>query len=340
MTTFKEIRGTTIEVVSSDPSNPEEGQIWYNSSSGTLKGYALANVNAWSSGGNLNTARGAAAGSGTQTAAICVTGEVTGPPSESNATELYNGTSWTTSPAVTNTGRRYGRYSGTQTAGVVYGGYNGSVATGATEIWNGSVWTTSPATMGTGRQSMAPASNGTQTATITFGGNTPSPLTTYANTESFNGTAWSPAPSLNTARMNLGGVGTQTAALAFGGTPSAPNQVPVTGATESYNGSAWTNVNSMNTARGSNGGFGTQTLAITMGGYLPPVYTRTAIAESWNGTSWTSIPSLSSARNEVAGAGTQTAGLAFSGYAPSPGYLNFTEEWTGQALQTKTITVS
>jgi hypothetical protein len=41
MTTFKEIRGTTIEVVSSDPSNPEVGQIWYNSSSGTLKGYVL-----------------------------------------------------------------------------------------------------------------------------------------------------------------------------------------------------------------------------------------------------------------------------------------------------------
>jgi hypothetical protein len=29
MTTFKEIRGTTIEVVSSDPANPEAGQIWY-----------------------------------------------------------------------------------------------------------------------------------------------------------------------------------------------------------------------------------------------------------------------------------------------------------------------
>ncbi len=38
MTTFKEIRGTTIEVVSSDPSNPELVQTWYNNSSGTLKG--------------------------------------------------------------------------------------------------------------------------------------------------------------------------------------------------------------------------------------------------------------------------------------------------------------
>jgi hypothetical protein len=41
MTTFKGIRGTTIEVLSSDPTTPEEGQIWYNSSSGTLKGYKL-----------------------------------------------------------------------------------------------------------------------------------------------------------------------------------------------------------------------------------------------------------------------------------------------------------
>jgi hypothetical protein len=43
MTTFKEIRGTTIEVVSTDPTNPETGQIWYNSSSGTLKGSCFCN---------------------------------------------------------------------------------------------------------------------------------------------------------------------------------------------------------------------------------------------------------------------------------------------------------
>jgi hypothetical protein len=36
--------------------------------------------------------------------------------------------------------------------------------------------------------------------------------------------------SLNTARTDLAGAGTQTAALAFGGTP------PVTGATEEYDG--------------------------------------------------------------------------------------------------------
>jgi len=39
MTTFKEIRGTAIQSVSSDPTNPEVGQIWYNNTSGVLKGY-------------------------------------------------------------------------------------------------------------------------------------------------------------------------------------------------------------------------------------------------------------------------------------------------------------
>jgi hypothetical protein len=54
MTTFKEIRGTAIESVSSDPSNPEAGQIWYNNTIGVLKGYQLSAA-AWAAGGNLAT---------------------------------------------------------------------------------------------------------------------------------------------------------------------------------------------------------------------------------------------------------------------------------------------
>jgi hypothetical protein len=69
MTTFKEIRGTAIESVSSDPSNPEVGQIWYNNTIGVLKGYDLL-VAAWAAGGNLATARYFYAGAGTQTAGL------------------------------------------------------------------------------------------------------------------------------------------------------------------------------------------------------------------------------------------------------------------------------
>jgi hypothetical protein len=41
MATFKEIYGTNVEALASDPANPIEGQIWYNTTSQTLKGYAL-----------------------------------------------------------------------------------------------------------------------------------------------------------------------------------------------------------------------------------------------------------------------------------------------------------
>ncbi len=39
MATYKGIQGYKVEVVSSDPANPQAGQIWYNSTSGTLKIY-------------------------------------------------------------------------------------------------------------------------------------------------------------------------------------------------------------------------------------------------------------------------------------------------------------
>ena len=57
MTTYKEIKGTQIEAVSSDPSNPVEGQVWYNSTDNVLKGETLTAAGAFASGGNMNTAR-------------------------------------------------------------------------------------------------------------------------------------------------------------------------------------------------------------------------------------------------------------------------------------------
>jgi hypothetical protein len=52
-----------------------------------------------------------------------------------------------------------------------------------------------------------------------------------AATELYDGSTWTSNPTgLNTARNDLGGAGTQTAALAFGGTP------PITAATEEWTG--------------------------------------------------------------------------------------------------------
>jgi hypothetical protein len=55
-------------------------------------------------------------------------------------------------------------------------------------------------------------------------------------TESWNGTSWTELNDLNTARDFLGGAGTQTSALAFGG-EATPSFLTVN---ESWNGTSWT----------------------------------------------------------------------------------------------------
>ena len=52
MATYRDIKGDPIETVATDPSNPLEGDIWYNTTSGTLKGLGFQSA-AWASGGNL-----------------------------------------------------------------------------------------------------------------------------------------------------------------------------------------------------------------------------------------------------------------------------------------------
>ena len=120
MTTFKEIRGTAIESVSSDPSNPEVGQIWYNNTIGVLKGYQNI-AGTWASGGNLSTARGGMFNAGTQTANLVSAGGPLGGGADTTQTELYNGTSWTTTSTL-GTGRAGLAGAGTQTSALAIGG--------------------------------------------------------------------------------------------------------------------------------------------------------------------------------------------------------------------------
>jgi hypothetical protein len=89
MTTYKEIFGKYVKNYSSDPTADAEGQIWYNTTSGTFKSVVASA--AWSSGSNLITARTNLAGEGTQTAGLAFGGST---PSETGATEEYNGSGW------------------------------------------------------------------------------------------------------------------------------------------------------------------------------------------------------------------------------------------------------
>jgi hypothetical protein len=328
MTTFKGIRGTTIEVLSSDPSNPEIGQIWYNSSSGTLKGYKQVNV--WASGGTLNTARTYSGGAGISTAAIVWAGQTNPPgfPSFTQATELYNGTNWTSgSNYPIRVNGPFGL--GTQTATLGAGGYiYGAPNTGITATFNGSAWTQSPNSLNTVRQ--AAAGTGTQTAGIANSGSSPGGNGGF--TELWNGTSWTNTTTSNTTTGGRGLTGTQTAALAFaGGSPFVAN-------TESFNGSTWTNLNSMNTARSNLGYAGTQTSALGFGGYTP---STTSATELWNGTAWTSNPTgLATSRAQIASGnlGSQSSALAIGGRNSPAATPGATELWTG--VGTKTITAS
>ena len=319
MTTFKGIRGTTIEVLSSDPSAPELGQIWYNSSSGTLKGYRT--INSFSAGGNMSSARGVGpAQNGTQTAALAAGGAYT------TASESYNGIAWTATSPI-NTSREGPGGAGTQTAALIWGGNSpapGYNSVPATELWNGTSWTTSPATLNSAHAGPV-GGCGTQTATITAGGGTNPALVGNVTTasEAWNGSSWTTTNALNVKRYSAHMFGIQTAAiLSYGNGSDAPPAAAT--ATESWNGTSWTNVANFPSSFVSEAGnAGTQTAGVNMG---------PTVATLWNGSSWTASGSLGTPRQTTGGSGTQLAGLVFGGPTTA------TEAWN--AVGTRTITVS
>ena len=323
MATYKEIKGTQIEAVATDPSNPVEGQVWYNTTSNVLKGQAVTSTGAWSSGGALNQFRDQAAGAGTQTSTLVFGG---GPPNK-DETESYNGTSWTEKNDLNTARRGIAGAGASNTSALAFGG--GTPDSASTESWNGTNWT-AVNNLNTARYFLG--GTGIITAALAYGG-TP----TTGATESWNGTNWTTVNPLNTNRDAPGSAGIQTSALAFGGTIPA-----VTNKTELWNGTNWTEVNVLNTARVGAGGAGaSNTSAIAFGGGVPypsapPPTVPSTKTEEWNGTNWSETTDLSVSRAYIAGSGTQTAALASGGSDK-----NNTEEWTGAGSpQTRTFTDS
>ena len=131
MATYKEIHGINIEAVSSDPSNPVEGQVWYNTTSNVLKGERPTLLGSWATGGSLNTARyGAGSAAASNTAAVVFGGY----PPIRDETELYNGSSWTEVNDM-NQANSFVVGTGTSTAAIGFGGTEDPPVTGATEEW-------------------------------------------------------------------------------------------------------------------------------------------------------------------------------------------------------------
>ena len=331
MSTYKEIRGTHITTVTSDPPAPVNGQMWYNSTDRAVKGVKKTLVGSWATGGTLNTSPGRfqLGGAGTQTAALAFGGGTQWPGvGVTGNTETYNGSSWSEVNNL-NSSRRNLTGLGTQTAALGFGG--GPPAQDINESWNGSSWT-EVADLNTAKDNN-PGGTGTQTAGIAFGGEgAAGPVT--ATTETWNGSAWTEVNDLNSARHSLGSAGTSTSALGFGGAPGSP----LGALTESWNGSSWTEVADLNTgSREGPGGFGasnTSALCASAG---------TANTEEWNGSAWTEVANVSTVISNCGPtqSGTTSLGAIFGGFSP-PGIIprQTTEEWTGPTSTTVTFTTS
>jgi len=328
MAEYINIRGQSIEVVASDPANPTLGQIWYNSTSNTLKGENFGSAS-WASGGSMSTAAFGRAGMGTQTAAVAA--GVYGPsPSVTGATEEYNGTSWS-SGGTLGTARYGAGGSGTLTAGLCVGGdsITGSPRYGTqVEEYDGTSWTGGGAAP-TGKQYSA--TFGTQTATLSTGSPVSSPTTI---TILYDGSTWTTSPaSLSLATGSRAGFGVQTSGVTAGG-QAGPTYYATT---EDWNGSVWTSGGNLNTARRAHAGSGTsESSGIAFGGEIATG--KTAVTEEYDGTSWTNSTSMATARSKLAGAGTESLALGFGGEVPAASTA--TEEWTGAGPVTKTITAS
>ena len=343
MTTFKEIRGTAIQSVSSDPTNPEAGQIWYNNTIGVLKGYALVAAS-WASGGNLNTGRASVSVTGPADSNALAVGGYTG-TAYSAATEKYNGTTWTSSGSYPE-GITTTMLFGSQTAAVAAGGEPAAAGyrSALVNSFNGSTWT-SATSIPSARS--AGGAIGTQTAGLVMGGSpTYSPFVATNATLKYNGTTWTTSGNLSAAKVRMGcsGAGTQTAGLIAGGSTTGNAGQGALNTSESYDGTSWTTSPNINTARsGFAGSFGTQASMVIAGGRenVPSPGARLNTTEVWNGSSWTTSPAtISSTISETTGgAGTSGSGLIAGGF-DGTNYLNTTQKFTSGTFATKKITTS
>src|SRR6056300_159746 len=127
--------GDFVQKVSSDPTPASTGDVWYNTTSNTLKSLIISE--AWSSGASLITARRQSGDAGTQTAGLAFGGN----PGYLANTEEYNGSGWTAGGNM-GVARRSLAGSGTQTSGLGFGGY-ATPSPGLknnTEEYDGSTW--------------------------------------------------------------------------------------------------------------------------------------------------------------------------------------------------------
>ena len=320
MATYIDLHGNNIPIVSSDPSNPIYGEMWYNTATNALKGRIYAS-SAFSTANVLPTAHANAAGAGTVTAGLVWSGD--NPSGRSNITMEFDGTNWTTS----------GNYpvSFTQVAGG--GSQTSAIAVGGGPPWtsntansyNGASWSGETAYPTNIRG--ADAGGPSETASYAGGGENYNTATNAFNL--YNGSSWTAGAANPSANFNKF-VGTQTATLGVANGP---------GGTQSFNGTSWTTLNpALNTTSAQM--FGDTSAAVNA---CTPQPTGALPAQEWDGTCWSAggIPSNPGFTNRAA-CQTGTSGFFGGAYptSPPPTSSNVVEEYSAAAAATVTVTSS
>ena len=316
----------------------------------------------WTVVNSLGTARYGMAGTGTQTAALCVSGYAGG---NTAVTEEYDGTSWTEVNNIT-TAVNSAAAAGTQTAAVVTAGTWDPGASYATTNYeyDGTSWSVGGAIPTARGQATG---FGTQTAAMVTAGISAAPnnpvSTNGMNTViDYDGTSWTVGTgTINNLRTVGGGSGPATLSLLYGGQGGGATRISNT---ESYNGTAWTELADLSTGRyGEGSPAGTQTTALFfMGGDTTPGeasnateewndYTSTNPAPSvtmlnegqiWYNTAgyalkytsiatgaWASGTAMNTARDQVGSAGADNTNALCFGGTPGSGQVDITEKYNG-----------
>ena len=133
-------------------------------------------------------------------------------------------------------------------------------------------------------------------------------------TEEYDGSTWTTTPNvMNTARFNIGGCGTSTAALGFGGYVIGDQRSD----SEEWNGTSWTEGDNMIQGRIGMGCCGIQTAALASNGAVdtggPAPTGPKDTTEEYNGASWTAGGTNLVACQALGAAGTQTFAICFGG---------------------------
>ena len=332
---YRGIKGVKLQSLASDPSVFANGDVWFNTTSNTLK-YNVEGAGSWASANDIPANRGNSGACGTKTAGLYVGGSEPN-PTLNNALE-FDGTNWTIGGTCVASQKVHTCFTaGTQTAAVSAGGQPSNPAPKCEE-YNGTSWTSSNDMTRTTAQQMGGCIGGIQTAALACA----TDASPFKLVESYDGTSWTAGTATTSSHGRAMGsqIGTQTSCLCVGA-----GEGPTMAYTEEWNGSAWSEKADLNTGRGIGGSGGTATAGLVVAGYsysVPTGQVKYTSTEIYDGTSWTEVGDIAVAKAYIYGCGTTGAALLAGGVTgPSSSPNSVTAEvWTNPIETTKTVTVS